>query len=86
MVFLVAACTLNDFIYPVLVIPADELLTSVTRMNLTVIAYLAISDVAPSITGDAASMFGRRHFYMTLYFCANIGSGSSKSVYRSFAL
>jgi MFS family permease len=71
--FPVAAFTLNNFIYyPVLIILADGIHTSVTHMNFVVTAYLAISDVAPSIAGDAASMFGKRPFYMTLYLCANI--------------
>jgi MFS family permease len=59
----------------VVVIPADNLHTSVARMNLTFTAFLAISDVA-SIAGDAADMFGRIPVYMAmliLYLCANIG-------------
>jgi hypothetical protein len=80
-VFLIAAAgwfsTLSSFIYyPVLAVLADDLHTSVARINLTVTAYLAISGVAPSIAGDAADMFGRRPVYiitLSLYLCANIG-------------
>ncbi|KAH8701346.1 putative major facilitator superfamily transporter [Phaeosphaeriaceae sp. PMI808] len=80
-VFLVAGAgwfsTLNSFVYyPVLSVLADDLHTSIARINFTVTAYLAISGVAPSIAGDAADMYGRRPVYMVtlfLYLCANIG-------------
>jgi len=80
-VFLIAGAgwfsTLSSFIYyPVLAVLADDLHTSVARINLTVTAYLAISGVAPSIAGDAADMFGRRPVYiitLSFYLCANIG-------------
>lgn len=69
--------TLSSFIYfPVLSVVAEDLQTTVARINFTVTSYLAISGVAPSIAGDAADMFGRRPVYiitLALYFCANVG-------------
>ena len=86
-VFLVAGAgwfsTLSSFIYyPILSVLADDLHTSIARINFTVTAYLAVSGLAPSIAGDAADMFGRRPVYMvtlSLYFCANIGIAVQKS-------
>lgn len=80
-VFLIAGAgwfsTLSSFIYyPILSVLADDLHTTIARINFTVTAYLAVSGLAPSIAGDAADMFGRRPVYMvtlSLYLCANIG-------------
>lgn len=75
--------TLSSFIYyPILSILAEDLHTSIARINFTVTSYLAVSGVAPSIAGDAADMFGRRPVYLvslSLYFCANIGIALQKS-------
>ncbi|KAF2802420.1 major facilitator superfamily transporter [Mytilinidion resinicola] len=75
--------TLSSFIYyPVLSILAEDLQTSIARINFTVTSYLAISGVAPSIAGDASEMFGRRPVYLvtlSLYFCANVGIALQKS-------
>ena len=79
-VFLVAMAgwfsTLSSFIYyPVIALVAKDLDTTISRINLTVTSYLAISGVAPAIMGDAADMLGRRPLYvvaLTIYFLANI--------------
>lgn len=75
--------TLSSFIYfPVLSVLAEDLNTSITRINFTLTAYLAISGVAPSIAGDAADMFGRRTVYLftlSLFLCANIGIALQES-------
>ena len=80
-VFLVAVAgwfsTLSSFIYyPVIALVARDMHTSITRINLTVTSYLAISGVAPALVGDAADMLGRRPLYivtLTIYLIANIG-------------
>jgi MFS family permease len=75
--------TLSSFIYyPLLPVLAEDLHTSIDRINITITAYLAISGVAPSIVGDAADMFGRRPIYLvtlSIYLVANIGIALQKS-------
>lgn len=68
--------TLSSFIYYPVIPLASELETPIERINLTITAYLVISGIAPSITGHASDMFGRRPLYLitlTLYLAANLG-------------
>ena len=86
-VFLVAFAgwfsTLSSFIYyPVISQVAGDLDSSVEDINLTVTSYLAVSAVAPSVTGDAADSVGRRPVYIVLlaiYVLANVGIALQKS-------
>jgi MFS family permease len=69
--------TLSSFIYYPAITPiARDLQSSIARINLTVTSYMAISAIAPAITGDAADLYGRRPLYLVtigMYLLANIG-------------
>ncbi|KAL8857268.1 MAG: hypothetical protein Q9178_006194 [Gyalolechia marmorata] len=56
---------LSSFIYyPALTPIAEDLHTSIGRINLTITAYLIVSGLAPSIIGDLADRTGRRPLYI----------------------
>jgi MFS family permease len=69
--------TLSSFIYyPAITLIAKDLQLSVAEVNLSITSYMAISAVAPSITGDASDLYGRRPLYLLtliMYLLANIG-------------
>jgi MFS family permease len=69
--------TLSSFIYyPAITTVAQDLQSSIARINLTVTSYLVVSAIAPAITGDAADLYGRRPLYIVtvaMYLLANIG-------------
>ena len=69
--------TLSSFIYyPAITLVAKDLHTSIARINLTITSYMIISAVAPTITGDAADIYGRRPLYLVtlcMYMFANVG-------------
>ncbi len=77
--------TLSSFIYyPAISQVADNLNTTVSRINLTVASYMAVSTVAPAFVGDAADVLGRRVLYLiviAIYLAANI----ALAIARSFA-
>ncbi|KAL8787815.1 MAG: hypothetical protein Q9213_002002 [Squamulea squamosa] len=68
---------LSSFIYYPAVTPiAEDLNTSIERVNLTITSYLIVSGLAPLIIGDLADRAGRRPLYIltfTIYFAANVG-------------
>jgi MFS family permease len=86
-IFLVAFAgwfsTLSSFIYfPAITPLADDLGTTVDKINLSITSYMIVSGLAPSIIGDLADMMGRRPVYiatLTLYFSANIALAVQKS-------
>lgn len=69
--------TLSSFIYyPAISLVASDLKLSITKINISVTTYMAVSAVAPAITGDASDIYGRRPLYiftLCLYVLANIG-------------
>jgi MFS family permease len=69
--------TLSSFIYyPAITLIAKDLQLSVAEVNLSITSYMAISAIAPSITGDASDLCGRRPLYLltlSMYLLANIG-------------
>ena len=82
--------TLSSFIYyPVIALVAKDLDTTISRINLTVTSYLAISGVSPATQEPvpmslrlAGDMLGRRPLYvvtLTIYFLANMGIGLQHS-------
>ncbi|KAL2069215.1 hypothetical protein VTL71DRAFT_15553 [Oculimacula yallundae] len=75
--------TLSSFIYyPAIPLLASDLQLSITQINVSIATYMAASAIAPSITGDASDIYGRRPLYLftlTLYFLANIGLGCQSS-------
>jgi MFS family permease len=77
--------SLSSFIYfPVITALAESLSTTISKINLTVTAYLAVSAVAPAIAGDLADYSGRRPVFLgmlSIYVAANIGL----AVQRSYA-
>lgn len=80
-IFLIASAgwfsTLSSFIYyPVISLVAEDLNTTIAKVNLTVTSYLIVSGIAPAFVGDAADMLGRRPLYvvtLVIYLLANIG-------------
>jgi MFS family permease len=75
--------TLSSFIYfPAITALADSLQTSITKVNLTVTAYLVVSAIAPAIAGDLADMSGRRPVIvgmLGIYVVANVGLAVQRS-------
>jgi MFS family permease len=75
--------TLSSFIYfPAITALADSLQTSITKVNLTVTAYLVVSAIAPAIVGDLADMSGRRPVVVCtlgIYVVANVGLAVQRS-------
>jgi Major Facilitator Superfamily len=75
--------TLSSFIYyPAISQIAHNLNTTVSRINLTVAAYMAVSTVAPAFVGDAADVLGRRALYLiviAIYLAANIALANASS-------
>jgi MFS family permease len=69
--------TLSSFIYyPSIPLIGKDLHLSIAQINLSVTTYMAVSAVAPSITGDASDIYGRRPLYLltlSMYLVANIG-------------
>ena len=69
--------TLSSFIYyPAIPVIAQDLGLSITDINLSITTYMAFSAIAPSITGDASDIYGRRPLYLLtlgMYLIANIG-------------
>jgi hypothetical protein len=69
--------TLSSFIYyPSIPLIAQDLHLSIAQINLSITTYMAVSAVAPSITGDASDIYGRRPLYLltlSMYLLANIG-------------
>jgi MFS family permease len=75
--------TLSSFIYyPAISQIAHNLNTTVSRINLTVASYMAVSTVAPAFVGDAADVLGRRALYLvviSIYLVANIALANARS-------
>ena len=69
--------TLSSFIFfPAITAIANDLHTSVEKINLTVTSYLIVSGLAPSFVGETAENYGRRPVYMVaflIYISANVG-------------
>ncbi|KAK0101615.1 hypothetical protein ONS95_006778 [Cadophora gregata] len=69
--------TLSSFIYyPAIPLIAKDLSLSIAQINMSITTYMAVSAIAPSITGDASDIYGRRPLYLFtlgLYLIANIG-------------
>ena len=80
--------TLSSFIY-FLAIPAisKDLHTSIEKINLTVISYLLVSAFAPSVVGEAAVIYGRRHVFiaaLVVYLPPNTGLALQSTSTASF--
>ncbi|KAE8443092.1 hypothetical protein EG329_002336 [Mollisiaceae sp. DMI_Dod_QoI] len=75
--------TLSSFIYyPSIPLISKDLYLSIAQVNLSITTYMAISAIAPSITGDASDIYGRRPMYLFtlgLYLIANIGLATQSS-------
>ena len=75
--------TLSSFIFfPAIPTLAQDLHTSIGKVNLTVTSYLIFAAVAPSIVGNFADTSGRRPAYiatLTVYIVANIGLATQNS-------
>ena len=82
--------TLSSFIFfPAIVAIANDLHTSVERINLTITSYLIVSGIAPSIMGEAAENLGRRPVYiaaLSIYISANIGLALQSSFPALFVI
>lgn len=82
--------TLSSFIFfPAINNLADDLHTTVEKVNLTVTSYLIVSGLAPSLVGEAAETFGRRPTYiisLSIYLVANIGLALQSSFPALFVL
>ena len=67
---------LSSFIYyPAVYELAHDLRTSVEAVNLTIMSYMAVSGIIPSLLGATADRVGRRPIYIfsfTVYLAANI--------------
>ena len=74
---------LSSFIYyPAITSIADNLHTTLSRVNLTITSYMIVSGVAPMILGSIADQMGRRPVYVFMFFVyvlANIGLALQKS-------
>lgn len=68
---------LSSFIYyPALTAVANDLHTTLSKVNLTITSYMIISGVAPMILGSIADQMGRRPVYLLvflMYVLANVG-------------
>ncbi|KAL8654125.1 MAG: hypothetical protein Q9210_001700 [Variospora velana] len=75
--------TLTSFIYyPAIHELAQTFAVSIDKINLTITSYMAMATVAPTLSGDAADVLGRRPVYvlaLSLYTGANIGIVLSNS-------
>jgi len=82
--------TLSSFIFfPAIPTLAEDLHTSVEKINLTVTSYLIVSGLAPSLVGEAAETIGRRPTYMislSIYLVANVGLALQSSFPALFVL
>src|SRR5256885_1867977 len=81
---------LSSYIYYPAITPlAKSLKISVELINLTVMSYMIVAGVAPSITGDMADQSGRRLVYIVtfaIYFASNIGLALQNSYLALFIL
>ncbi|KAI9869228.1 MAG: hypothetical protein M1813_000016 [Trichoglossum hirsutum] len=81
---------LNSFIYYPAITPLSKSLkVSIELINLTVMAYMIVAGVAPSVTGDMADQTGRRPAYIlafAIYFASNLGLALQKSYSALFVL
>ncbi len=68
---------LSNFIYyPALAAVANDLHTTLSKVNLTITSYMIVSGVAPMILGSIADQSGRRPVYLLMFFMyvlANVG-------------
>ncbi len=68
---------LSSFIYyPALTAVANDLNTTLSKVNLTITSYMVVSGVAPMILGSIADQLGRRPVYLLVFFMyilANVG-------------
>lgn len=68
---------LSSFIYyPALTAVANDLHTSLSKINLTITSYMIVSGLAPMIIGSIADQIGRRPVYLLMFFTyvvANVG-------------
>lgn len=68
---------LSSFIYyPALTAVANDLHTTLSKVNLTITSYMIVSGVAPMILGSIADQMGRRPVYLlvfSMYVLANVG-------------
>ena len=68
---------LSSFIYyPALTAVANDLHTTLSKVNLTITSYMVVSGVAPMILGGIADQLGRRPVYLlafSMYVLANLG-------------
>ncbi|KAH7370028.1 major facilitator superfamily domain-containing protein [Rhexocercosporidium sp. MPI-PUGE-AT-0058] len=75
--------TLSSFIYyPSIPLIVSDLRLSIAQINISITIYMAVSAIAPSITGDASDIYGRRPLYLftlSLYLLANIGLACQSS-------
>jgi MFS family permease len=82
--------TLSSFIFfPAIPTLAQDLHTSIEKINLTVTSYLIFAAVAPSIVGNVADTSGRRPSYIAtliVYIVANIGLATQSSFAALFIL
>lgn len=81
---------LSSFIYyPALSNIAQDLHTSLGRINLTITSYMIVSGIVPAMWGDVADQVGRRPVLMAMfliYIIANIGLALQKSYSALLAL
>ncbi|KUJ17405.1 multidrug resistance protein [Mollisia scopiformis] len=77
--------TLSSFIYyPSIPLISKDLHLSIAQVDLSITTYMAISAIAPSITGDASDIYGRRPMYLFtlgLYLIANIVLATQSSFF-----
>ena len=67
--FAVVFPPLSSFIYfPALTAVADDLHTTLSKINLTITSYMIVSRVAPIILGNFADQVGTRPIYLLLFF------------------
>ncbi|RFU23948.1 hypothetical protein B7463_g12393, partial [Scytalidium lignicola] len=81
---------LSSFIFfPVITTLAEDLHTTVGRINLTVTSYLIFAAITPSVVGSFSDISGRRPAYIvtiSLYVAANIGLACQNSFVALFVL
>jgi MFS family permease len=74
---------IGSFIYyPALKLLSETFSVSISQINLTITAYMAVATVAPTLSGDAADVLGRRPTYLvtlSLFVTANICLALAKS-------
>lgn len=82
--------TLSSFIFfPAITAIANDLHTSVEKINLTVTSYLIVSGLAPSFAGETAENYGRRPVYIVaflIYISANVGLALQSSFPALFVI